>query len=164
MELSLAARDEIIAHARTGTPEEVVGVLVGERGPPDRVTRVERATNAAATPETRYELDPAAQLSLLEAIEASGAAVVGFYHSHPNGPAEPSATDAARATWKGYVYAIVSLAGSPSIGAWRWTGEAFEPVEVTVTDGDRDDETCRSRDSQSATADGQTANDDEQQS
>ncbi len=134
MELSAAARDDVIAHARAGAPEEVVGVLVGERGPPDRVTRIERATNAAATPETRYELDPAEQLSLLESIESAGADVVGFYHSHPNGPAEPSATDAARATWDGYVYAIVSLAGEPLLRAWRWTGEAFEPLAVTVAD------------------------------
>jgi len=132
MELSPAARDDIVAHARTGAPEEVVGVLVGERGPTDRVTRIERATNAAATPETRYELDPAEQLSLLESVEAEGREVVGFYHSHPNGPAGPSATDAARAAWDGYVYAIVSLAGEPSLGAWRWTDGAFEPLAVTV--------------------------------
>jgi proteasome lid subunit RPN8/RPN11 len=133
MELHPAARDDVVAHARAGAPEEVVGVLVGERGPPDRVRRIERATNAATTPETRYELAPAEQLSLLESVESAGDEVVGFYHSHPNGPAEPSATDAARATWNGYLYAIVSLADEPSLGAWRWTGEAFEPVEVTVT-------------------------------
>lgn len=134
MELSVAARDDVVAHARTGAPEEVVGVLVGERGPPDRVTRIERASNVAATPETRYELDPAEQLSLLESVETAGRDVVGFYHSHPNGPAGPSTTDTARATWDGYVYAIVSLAGEPSLGAWRWTGEAFEPVEVTAAE------------------------------
>lgn len=109
-------------------------MLVGERGPPDRVTRIERATNAAATPETRYELDPAEQLSLLESVESAGREVVGFYHSHPNGPAGPSATDAAQATWDGYVYAIVSLADEPSLGAWRWTGEAFDPLTVTVAE------------------------------
>lgn len=141
MELSPAARDDIITHARAGAPEEVVGVLVGERGPPDRVTHIERATNVAATPETRYELDPTEQLSLLESVESSGSAVVGFYHSHPHGPAEPSATDAARATWDGYVYAIVSLAGEPSLGAWRWTGEAFESLDVAVPDeGRREDQ------------------------
>ena len=137
MELSRGVRDDVVAHARAGAPEEIVGVLVGERGPPDRVTRIERATNAAATPETRYELDPAEQLSLLESVESAGDEVIGFYHSHPNGPAGPSATDADRATWDGYVYAIVSLAGEPSLGAWRWTGEAFEPLEVSVErDGD----------------------------
>ena len=78
--------------------------------------------------------------------------VVGFYHSHPRGPPGPSATDRAQAQWPGYVYLVVSLesgraqatatgaaadadAEGAEIGAWRWTGEAFESLTVRV-DGD----------------------------
>nr|WP_276233314.1 desampylase [Halosegnis sp. DT85] len=129
MRLASDAREAMVAHAREGAPEEVVGVLVGERDP-DRVTRVERATNAAADPETRYELDPAELLAALDAVEAAGDEVVGFYHSHPRGPLAPSETDERLATWGGYVYAIVSLDGDPAVGAWRWTGERFDPVAV----------------------------------
>lgn len=134
MRLARDAYNEIVAHAREGAPEEVVGILVGERGVSgrDRIVRIERARNAADTPETRYELDPVEQLSLLETIEEGGEEVVGFYHSHPRGPAEPSATDERLAAWDGYVYAVLSLAGEPSLRAYRWTGAAFEPVEVTV--------------------------------
>ena len=79
--------------------------------------------------------------------------VVGFYHSHPRGPPGPSATDRAQAQWPGYVYLIVSLEREPEqgtateatadtdpegegteIGAWRWTGEAFEALTVRVGD------------------------------
>ena len=93
--------------------------------------------------------------------------VVGFYHSHPRGPPGPSATDRAQAQWSGYVYLIVSLDGDPrattdstragtesvaadagvggegaddtsaAIGAWRWTGEAFEPLALQTTDDSR---------------------------
>lgn len=126
------AHEAILSHARDATPAEAVGILIGERAEPDRVTRVERARNAAATPESRYALDPVEQLSLLESAEDAGDDIVGFYHSHPRGPDGPSATDEARATWEGYVYAIASLAGDPTLRAWRWTGEQFSPLPLTV--------------------------------
>lgn len=130
--VSASAREAILAHARETAPAEAVGVLAGQRASPDRVTRIERAQNAAADPTARYALDPAALLSLLEAIEDAGEDVVGFYHSHPRGPEGPSRTDEARATWEGYVYAIASLEGDPSLRAWRWTGERFRPLAITV--------------------------------
>ncbi|MFC6725709.1 Mov34/MPN/PAD-1 family protein, partial [Halobium palmae] len=84
-----------------------------------------------------YELDPEAALEAIERVESSGRDVVGFYHSHPRGPLEPSATDRARATWPGYVYCIVVPGGesgtsSEGVRAWRWTGEAFESLDVEV--------------------------------
>jgi proteasome lid subunit RPN8/RPN11 len=145
-------RDEIVAHASEGAPEEVCGVLAGARGTEERqveessveensseVRRVEAhhpAENAAETPQTRYEIDPREQLELLEAVEAAGREVVGFYHSHPRGPAEPSATDAAQATWPDRSYVIVGLDGGDeaSVSSWRWTGEAFEGEVVQVVE------------------------------
>jgi proteasome lid subunit RPN8/RPN11 len=123
----------MVAHAREGSPAEVCGVLGGESGERSRADRSQRVENVATTPRTRYELDPAAQLAAMQTIEADGREVVGFYHSHPEGPAGPSETDAAQATWPGYSYVIVSLAGeAPSVRAWRWTGESFEREQVRV--------------------------------
>ncbi|WP_435196079.1 desampylase [Natronomonas sp. EA1] len=131
MKLSRAVYDDIVAHAREGAPEEVCGVLGGEGR---EVTTVKRAENVAATPETRYELAPAEQLSLLRAIEDAGEEVVGFYHSHPRGPRAPSETDERLATWPDHVYLILALDGpEPWLGAWMWDGNAFvpEPVELS---------------------------------
>jgi proteasome lid subunit RPN8/RPN11 len=62
---------------------------------------------------------------LLDALEARGPDLVGFYHSHPAGPPAPSATDVARATWPGLSYVIVVLDGRhPYVGSWRWNAEA----------------------------------------
>lgn len=134
MKLTESAAEALVDHATAGAPAEVVGVLAGEREP-DRAVRALRGTNVADRSRSRYELDPVEQLELLEAVDAAGDEVVGFYHSHPNGPPEPSLTDAERATWKGYVYAIVSLVGGdPTIGAWRWTGDRFESEPVSVGD------------------------------
>lgn len=137
--LPAAVRRELIAHAREGTPPEVCGVLAGERGErgergdsDDDGARVERAIrtpNAAATPRTAYEVPPERLHAVLTDVEAAGEDVVGFYHSHPDGPAEPSATDRAAATWTGHLYLIVAP-DAPAVRAWRWTGERFAEVAV----------------------------------
>ena len=137
--LPAAVRAAVVDHAREGAPEEVVGVLAGRRGSDvSTVERALRARNAADAPRSRYEIAPDEQLALLERIEASGSDVVGFYHSHPRGPAEPSDVDAGRAAWPGHSYLIVSLAGEPgdepadgpTVGSWRWTGERFREEAV----------------------------------
>ena len=131
LRLDADVREEMVSHALAGATEEICGVLGGRHGPDEsHATTVRRAENVAATPRTRYELDPAAQLALMDDIEDGGADVVGFYHSHPAGPSGPSETDAAQATWTGYSYVIVDCSGEPSVGAWRWTGEAFEPERI----------------------------------
>ncbi|WP_170977274.1 desampylase [Halorussus salinisoli] len=132
-----SVREEILAQAREGAPEEVCGVLAGTRGDETTDHRVEvrhPAENVAETPRTRYEIDAREQLELMETVEESGRDVVGFYHSHPQGPDAPSATDAAQATWPDRSYVIASLAGDGegSLGSWRWTGEEFVAESVRV--------------------------------
>jgi proteasome lid subunit RPN8/RPN11 len=135
--------DALFEHAREGArdgPREVCGVLAGRRthdgAPPDdaaadRASTVHRVPNAAARPRTEYELDPEATLRTIESIEAAGDDLIGFYHSHPESPARPSDADRAQATWTGYVYLIVSPA-EDAVRAWRWTGAAFEPLDVRI--------------------------------
>ncbi|ELZ61216.1 MULTISPECIES: desampylase [Halorubrum] len=161
IELPRAVYDEIVSRAYAGGDAEVCGVLAGttvgdgEAGDDggtgddaggagvtdatavDEVTLVERAyaaENVADRPQIRYRIDPEEQLELLEAIEADGLDAVGFYHSHPAGPTEPSETDAARATWPDRSYVICALDGYPFVGSWRWRAdaEAFERETVAV--------------------------------
>ena len=119
------AYDAMVAHALEGAPEEVCGLLGGSFDDRrSRVAAVERATNVASAPAYEYAIDPAEQLELMDGLEARELDVVGFYHSHPAGPAGPSATDAERATWPERSYVIVDLAGAhPVVGAWRWDGD-----------------------------------------
>lgn len=137
IELSRAAYDSVVSHAHSGGDAEVCGVLAGTRGTdgePSTVTDAHEADNAAETPRTRYRIAPEQQLALIEAIEADGLDVVGFYHSHPAGPARPSETDVAQATWPDYSYVICALDGAPFVGSWRWQGDeaGFEQETVAV--------------------------------
>lgn len=125
--------EAILDHARRRTTEEVCGLLAGPGDRKRRVTRHYETSNVAADPRDTYEIHPEAQYRAMTDIDEAGLALVGFYHSHPHGPAAPSPTDEARATWAGYVYLIVSLGGRlPVVDAWEWTGERFESVPLSV--------------------------------
>ncbi|MFB6179840.1 MAG: desampylase [Halorientalis sp.] len=131
---SRAVYDGIVEHARAGAPAEVCGILGGTVDDEEcRVTTQFRTENVADETQTEYAIDPAEQLAVFETIEQRGRNIAGFYHSHPQGPPEPSQTDRATATWDGYRYVIVALDGTePFVGAWRWTGESFEAERVTI--------------------------------
>ncbi|MFB6157299.1 MAG: desampylase [Haloferacaceae archaeon] len=134
------AYDELLRAGEAAGDREVCGVMAGTYGEREsRVAAVHPVENAAETPETRYAMAPEEQFEVLERVEAAGRDVVGFYHTHPAGPPRPSATDAARATWTGYSYAVCTLGGDyPYLGSWRWRGGAagFER-ELVALDGDR---------------------------
>lgn len=110
IELPTAVRDEIEAAARAGTPEEICGILGGSFGVDhSRVRSYSPAKNVAEQPQTRYRIDPETQLEIFDRLDERGNDIVGFVHSHPRGPLEPSDTDAALATWPDRSYVIVSL-------------------------------------------------------
>ncbi|MFB6194940.1 MAG: desampylase [Haloplanus sp.] len=136
LHLAPAVHTALLDHAREGAdrtpPEEVCGVLAGERGPPDHVTETRRVENVASRPRSRYELDPEATVAAIDDVEAAGEEVVGFYHSHPESDPVPSATDRERATWTGYVYVIVSP--PESVRAYRYTGDGFDAIPVQVSE------------------------------
>jgi proteasome lid subunit RPN8/RPN11 len=137
LELTRDVYDDIVYAGYDGAPEEVCGVLAGDYGDERSLaTAAYAAENAAETPEIRYYIDPEEQLEVTEEIESAGLDVVGFYHTHPAGPPQPSETDADRATWPGYSYAICAFDGYPYLGSWRWRdGEGeFEQEVVRVTD------------------------------
>lgn len=134
--LTRSAYDDIVTHARSGSPNEVCGILGGEFDDEEsRAVASHRTENVAETPRTEYAIDPEEQLAVMDGIETDEQAVVGFYHSHPQGPPAPSQTDRARATWEGYSYVIVALGGThPYVGSWRWTGEAFRQEVVAISE------------------------------
>ena len=102
----------IIAHARAEAPNEACGILFGDAG----VEAAEPSANVAIHPARGFEIDPAALLRAHRVARGQGRRVLGWYHSHPNGVAEPSATDAARAVEDGRLWLIATDCG---VAAWR---------------------------------------------
>jgi proteasome lid subunit RPN8/RPN11 len=105
--VSRSVVDAIIDHARQDAPNECCGMLVGSL---DEVDASVPTRNIAPTPATRYEIDPREHIALNRELRGSGREVVGVYHSHPQGPNRPSASDVAEAFYPQFVYLIASLA------------------------------------------------------
>ena len=59
--------------------------------------------------------------------------MIGCYHSHPNGRAEPSAFDLEGAAETGFVWliAVLTSGGVCGLGAYVFDGEGFSPLNVT---------------------------------
>jgi proteasome lid subunit RPN8/RPN11 len=117
MVVDSAVIDAIVAHARATAPAECCGLLLGRAG---EVLASRPTRNAAEEPTRRFLIDPKDHVDGRREARARGLEVIGFYHSHPNGAAEPSVTDLAEATYPDHLYAIASLAGtSPELKLFR---------------------------------------------
>lgn len=125
--------------ARRSYPQECCGALLGmadARFPHDKqVLDVLHARNEQEdSPQNRF-LISAGEVRRLEAeARRRGLQVVGFYHSHPDQPARPSAFDRDQA-WPWYSYVILEVRGGrdSALRSWRLTDdrEQFEeePLE-----------------------------------
>ncbi len=126
-------------HAAGVYPEECCGFLIGGWTDTGSVVVVgaQPVENVRGElKERRYRIAPN-DLRRAEAdAEAESRAVVGFYHSHPDHPARPSATDLEEATFPGYTYVIVSVnSGKPGeIRSWSLkddrSGFEEQPIEI----------------------------------
>lgn len=112
-----AALADLRAHAVEAYPHECCGVLIGIHTPPGCTPEgwlVRAAVRAANTrtdsPQNRYEIAPAELVRILRSARDQGLDIAGFYHSHPDHRAEPSATDLAEAHWLQCSYVITEVA------------------------------------------------------
>jgi desampylase len=103
--ISRSVLDGIRQKSADCAPKEACGLLFGDG---DAIKGWQAAENVADIPETRFEIDPAALFAALRAERAGGAKIIGYWHSHPSGDANPSALDAAMAEPDGKLWLIVA--------------------------------------------------------
>jgi proteasome lid subunit RPN8/RPN11 len=134
------------AHAEEAYPHECCGVLLGTPAiqgstfPGWLVRAAVRAANIRTdSPHNRYEIAPAELVRILRSAGDQGFEIAGFYHSHPDHPAEPSATDLAEAHWLqcSYVITQVTLGRATRTASFRLAGTTeddkrfeAEPIEL----------------------------------
>ena len=98
------------------------------------VTEAAPARNIAEKA-TRFLIDPQDHIDAIRRARERGLAVLGFYHSHPHSPAEPSETDRAEAAYPDHLYLIVSLSGDrPDLRLYRLTGGNFRELTFVTSD------------------------------
>ena len=99
--------------AQAHSAQEICGLLIGAE---DRIVEYLSAPNVAADPARQFEIDPAILLPALRREREGGLRIAGWYHSHPNGSATPSANDAAVALPDGRLWLVLARR---SAGLWR---------------------------------------------
>jgi proteasome lid subunit RPN8/RPN11 len=112
LRLPEAVYGQIRAHGEETYPHECCGALLGKSTPEG--WRLEAAVRAGNTrtdsAHNRYQIAPLELVRIEREARAQGLGIAGFYHSHPDHPAQWSPTDLAEAHWLECSYVITAVA------------------------------------------------------
>ncbi len=122
--------NQILSHLQAEYPLEGCGILAGKE---DEVVHIYPITNRLRSP-IIYEMDPQQQLAAMLEIEDKGWEMTAVYHSHPQGPETPSATDIAQAYYPDVIQLIVSLRqqSQPVMRAFMIGNGRVTEIEIVV--------------------------------
>ena len=114
LKVSRADYDSLRRHGEETYPYECCGVLLGRMSDDGDGTRIVTSTAPCGntrtdSPHNRYNIDPRELVRIQREGRERGEDIVGFYHSHPDHPAQWSQTDLAEAHWLGCSYVITSV-------------------------------------------------------
>jgi len=139
-------------HGEETYPYECCGVLLGQFTDGDRtVEQVVRCDNAHADrPHDRYQIDPRELIAIQRQATQQKLEIVGFYHSHPDHPAQWSKTDLAEAHWLtcSYVITCVERGAAAQTNSFVLTGQSdddkhFQAEEINMVPIGEDLPLCR---------------------
>jgi proteasome lid subunit RPN8/RPN11 len=113
LKVAAAIYEALRTHGEETYPHECCGVLLGRSE--EGMNTVEAAVRAGNTrtdsAHNRYNIAPQELVKIQRQGREQGWDIVGFYHSHPDHPAQWSRTDLAEAHWLGCSYVITAVAG-----------------------------------------------------
>jgi len=103
--------DQLRAHGEETYPHECCGIMLGKSSDSGlAVRRLLRAGNTRTdSAHNRYNIAPQELIAAQREGRKAGLDIVGFYHSHPDHPAQWSSTDFAEAHWFGCAYVITAV-------------------------------------------------------
>jgi proteasome lid subunit RPN8/RPN11 len=112
LRLPRAVYDGLRSHGEQSYPDECCGALLGHPTPEGWliVSTVRTANACTGSARNRYSIAPADLVNIEREARRQGLSIAGFYHSHPDHPAQWSAADLARAHWLGLSYVITEIA------------------------------------------------------
>jgi proteasome lid subunit RPN8/RPN11 len=118
LRIEYADYEALRAHGEETFPNECCGVLLGKNiasadDPTAAINHVQQIVRAGNTrtdsAHNRYNIAPQELVKIQRQARDLGLDIVGFYHSHPDHPAQWSTTDFAEAHWLGCSYIITSI-------------------------------------------------------
>lgn len=118
------------SHSARTLPHEACGLLIGRMETNGLlVTRAVPCPNQAPVEERhhRFVIDPRAVLNVRRTLRGTLESIVGFYHSHPDGRAVPSALDLEHIRlWPETVWVIVPMVDEEAYHPRAWWLDAGE--------------------------------------
>jgi proteasome lid subunit RPN8/RPN11 len=133
IEVTSEALAAMRAHAAAALPHEACGILLGAAfAGGGRITEARAAANVHPSPHTHFDIAPQALIAAHRAARGGGLAVIGYYHSHPRGPAAPSATDRASANRDAAVWAIIA---GTDVTFWQDGEQGFTALPLCLIGG-----------------------------
>ena len=128
LRLAGALAEEIRRYGERAYPAECCGALVGRvEGDAKEVVRLAPAVNRRTDDPHRYLIAPDDLRRLQAEVGAAGQEIVGYYHSHPDHPARPSAFDTEHA-WPWYSYLIVRIDRGRGADLASWVLDDERPL------------------------------------
>lgn len=99
------------AHGEETYPHECCGIMLGTHDADGNIVRqLVRAGNTRTdSAHNRYHIAPEELIRAQREGRKTGLDIVGFYHSHPDHPAQWSRTDFEEAHWFGCSYVITAI-------------------------------------------------------
>ena len=133
--------DQLRHHGEETYPHECCGILLGKSEPGGNpvqadltVHQILRAGNTRTdSAHNRYNIAPQELIAAQREGRKLGLDIVGFYHSHPDHPAQWSVTDFNEAHWFGCAYVITAIDGD------KQTGEATITNSFLLTGAGEED-------------------------
>jgi len=138
--------EAIRTHGEETYPHECCGALLGRftaEGDNAGVWVVEAAVRTGNTrtdsAHNRYQIAPIELVKIEREARGRGLDIAGFYHSHPDHPAQWSPTDFEEAHWLGCCYVITAVAQGKAVvtnsfflAGLREEEKRFEPQTIEV--------------------------------
>jgi proteasome lid subunit RPN8/RPN11 len=141
LRMTKAVYEAIRAHGEETYPHECCGALLGRAGVDG--WQIEASVKAGNTrtdsAHNRYQIAPVELVKIEREARQQRLSIGGFYHSHPDHPAQWSQTDLAEAHWLGcsYVITAVEQGRAAVTNSFLLAGtveedKRFEPEEIAV--------------------------------
>ncbi len=125
--------DTIVEHSESTFPTEACGVLLGTIEDDIKKVTIVFPTANLLESEDSYQINPQEQLDIYTKADELSLEVLGYYHSHPYWPAQPSSTDRETANQPSCSFVIYSNA-EREVRSFHWDGFEFRPEELAVSE------------------------------
>ncbi len=151
LHLTRAVYDQIRAHGEETYPNECCGALLGTATSNTTnqdgwavVAAVRAGNTRTDSAHNRYNISPLELVKIERDARRQGLGIAGFYHSHPDHPAQWSLTDLSEAHWLGCSYVITAVAkGKAALtNSFRLAGateedKSFEQDTIEIDEGNK---------------------------